>query len=225
MRNSYALLRGGIVAALVSSAIFVSGMAPASTVPVTSGPLNLTVSTIAYGSATPGANGNVSALGIPGSYTYADSFTADQAGHPVTGTANGFYDDWVFTISAATVNSVTSTIALTNALSIQGLAVELYSCTTNSCTTAVTGTPSGTYWTAQTLLNSGGVTIEQINAVGLAQGTYAIQVSGTATGNSGGSYSGNLNVDVPATVPLPGGLPLLSGGLLMLAGASLRRRG
>ena len=54
----------------------------------------------------------------------------------------------------------------------------------------------------------------------LAAGTYVLEVRGMATGTSGGSYSGTLNV---APVPLPATLPLLLSGLGLLGG--LLRRG
>lgn len=236
MSDQNTILRDGLRGLAASIALTLAGTALATTVPVTNGPLYNTVSTVAYGTASysgpanPNGGGNtgansgfISGLAIPGSYTYSDAFSSNQTGHPVAGTSNGFYDDWVFAVDAATVNTVTSTIALTNALQIQGLSVELFNCASNNCSAPVTGTPAGTYWTATTLVNGNGVTVEQISAVGLAQGTYAIQVTGTATGGTGGSYSGNLNVDLPP-VPVPGSLSLLAGGLALVAGVARRRR-
>lgn len=214
----------GAMVALVGCAGLLCGtpaLASYPVVPVSSGPLNLTVSNTGIGTSTPGADGNISDLSVPGSYTYANTFNANQTGNPYGTTGNGFYDDWVFQVSAATVNSITSTIALTNALSISGLNVELYDFNANGQLAPVTGTPAGSYWQAVTLVNAGGVTVEQINATGLAAGTYVLQVSGTANGTSGGSYSGTLNVDLP--VPLPGGLALMTGGVLLLAPFARRR--
>ena len=190
--------------------------------PVPSGNINLTTATYGIGSPSPLPNGNISMLGVPGTYHYGNSYDTDQTGHTVLATANGFYDDWVVSLTAAKLNTVTSTIALDSSLGISNLNVVLYDYTANGGLTPVTGTPTGSFWTATTLINSGGVTTEQIKVSSLAAGTYVLQVSGLANGQSGGSYSGTLNV-APVSTPLPAALPLLLSGLLGLVGLARRR--
>lgn len=201
----------------------IAAPAQAATVPVSSGNINLTAATYAVGAPSPLPNGNISLLSVPGTYHYGNSYDASQAGFTVLGTTNGFYDDWVVTLGAAALNTVTSTIALDASLGISNLNVELYNYTANGGLTPVTGTPSGTFWTATTLINSGGVTTEQIKISNLAAGTYVLQVSGLADGQFGGSYSGTLNV-APVTTPLPAALPLLLSGLLGFVGLGRRKR-
>jgi hypothetical protein len=164
------------------------------------------------------AYGTDSVLVTPGSYSYANTFGGGSGGGSVSQTLTaGFYDDFVFTITGGSADSVTSTINLRNILEIDGLQVALFSYSAGQ-QVPVTGSPLAAGW-SQTL--SGGVgTVAVISPTDLAPGSYALEVAGTVTGTAGGSYSGTLNL---APVPLPAGLPLLLSGLGVLGFWGRRR--
>jgi hypothetical protein len=172
----------------------------------------LSYTTTSIGTTGSGVN---TSLPVPGSYTYADTFAAGSGGTPVSGTPYGFFDDYLFTISGATADSITSTINLGGTLAISGLQVGLFSYV-NGQTLPIYGTtlPPGSVqvdgWS--TPINSGGTTgtVNVIPPTLLPSGSYVLEVLGTVTGSAGGSYSGVLNL---APVPLPAGLPLLLSGL------------
>jgi hypothetical protein len=164
-------------------------------------------------------SGTVNVFSVPGSGFYGDTFgtpTTTITASPLPG--YGFYDDFIFSIpTGASADSITSTISLSNVLSVNNLDVRLYNATGNS-PLPVLGTPVGTVIDG-TLTNVGGGMVDTLSAT-LAAGTYVLEVRGNVTGTSGGSYSGTLNV---APVPLPAALPLLLVGLGGL-GALLRQR-
>jgi hypothetical protein len=182
----------------------------------------LSYTTTSIGTTGSGAN---TSLPVPGSYTYADTFGAGSGATPVSGTPYGFFDDYLFTISGATADSITSTINLGSTLSINGLQVGLFSYV-NGQTLPIYGTtlPPGSVqvdgWS--TPINSGGTTgiVNVIPPTMLPSGSYVLEVLGTVSGSAGGSYSGVLNL---APVPLPAGLPLLLSGLGALGLYSRRR--
>jgi hypothetical protein len=153
-------------------------------------------------------NGGDSALATPGSYTYANTFGAGSGGGSVSSTlTDGFYDDYVFTITGASADSVTSTINLGNILAIDGLQVALFTFGTGQAV-PVAGSPLASGWSQA--LNGGVGTVAVISPIDLAPGSYVLEVAGTVTGTAGGSYSGSLNL---APVPLPAAFPLLLSGL------------
>lgn len=152
------------------------------------------------------------------SYFYGNTFPAATPIITASGTY-GFYDDYAFTVSSSSADSVTTTIDLGSALQISDLEVRLFSLS-NYDLFAANGTPDyGTItgeWDATT---SGSQAT--LSAVNLSAGTYVLEIRGDATGTSGGSYAGVLNV---TPVPLPTSLPLLLGGLGALALGLQRRR-
>ncbi len=167
------------------------------------------------------AYGTSTGLATPGSYSYSDTFLAGTGGKAVSANnPDGFYDDFVFTIAGATADSVTSTINLGNTLEIDGLQVALFSYSQGQ-SVPVAGSPLAAGWSSS--FNSGPAsgTISVIPNTILAAGSYVLEVEGTVTGSSGGTYSGSLNL---APVPLPAGLPLLLSGVAGLAFWSRRRR-
>jgi hypothetical protein len=176
----------------------------------------LSYTTTSIGTTGSGAN---TSLPVPGSYTYADTFGAGSGGTPVSGTPYGFFDDYLFTITGANADSITSTMNLGSTLAISGLQVGLFSYVPGQ-TLPVYGTtlPPGSVqvdgWS--TPINSGGATgtVNVIPPTLLPSGEYVLEVLGTVTGSAGGSYSGVLDL---APVPLPAGLPLLLSGLGALA--------
>lgn len=170
-------------------------------------------------------SGAINALSASSSSTYGHTFGSATAVIPGTiGLSSsvpggfGFYDDFLFTIPAASTNSIASTIGLSNILGIDNLQVRLYNAAQNS-PLPVLGTPNGTVIEGWTTLIAPGSSISVISPSSLSAGTYVLEVRGNVTGSAGGSYSGVLNV---SPVPVPGALWFFGsavGGLL-----ALRRR-
>jgi hypothetical protein len=133
-----------------------------------------------------------------------------------------FYDDYVFTVAAATVDSLTSEVDL-GSLSISNLEERVYSVAGNS-TLPVVGSPAGfqTNWTTPVSVSGGLATGMEtvLNPTTLAAGTYVLEIRGDVTGSAGGSYSGVLDLQ---PVPLPAALPLLLSGLGLLGGFARKR--
>jgi hypothetical protein len=169
-----------------------------------------------------GAFVNISQLAGPGNYTYSSTFTAAQTTF-VTGTSSGFYEDFVFTIGAGQVDTVTSSITLGNLLGISNMQVRLYDYNANGSvapllTTPVMGTAFDA-WSQMVSFPGGTTTTDVLPTTTLEAGTYVVEVRGTASGSSGGNFTGSLNL---APIPLP------AAGWLMLSGlgylAALRRK-
>ena len=188
------------------------------------GTLGLTVYSSA---ATSGGTGTIGALAIPGSYGYSNGYTKQSS--PFSGSF-GFYDDYVFTIAQGQVDSVSSSVTLGSTsnptLDITGLQARIYSFNANGIAPLTGSAVSGTVeqgWSSTTLFPGGGGGVNEtvIAPVTLSAGTYVLEIRGTADGSAGGTYSGNIAV---AAVPLPAGLPLLAGGLTLVAGLARRRR-
>jgi PEP-CTERM motif-containing protein len=134
-----------------------------------------------------------------------------------------FYDDYVFTVAAATVDSLTSAVDL-GSLSISNLEERVYSIAGNSTLPVVSGTPAGfqTDWTAPVNVPGNGATGMEtvLNPTTLAAGTYVLEIRGDVTGSAGGAYSGVLDLQ---PVPLPAAFPLLLSGLGLLGGFARKR--
>ncbi len=194
----------------------------AATVPVSNGGnLYLSESTTGSGGA---PFGNISGLTGAGNYTYSDSWTAPQS-TVVPGTSSGFYDDFVFTIGAGQVDSITSSISLGHMLGISGMQVRLYDYNANGeaaplLTTPVPGTAFDA-WSSTVAFPGGTTTVNVLQPTTLNAGTYVVEVRGTVNGTAGGNYTGSLNL---TPVPLPAGLPALVSGLGLLAAYGRRTR-
>lgn len=204
----------------VSLALASAVPASAATVPVgNGGSLYLSETTTGSGSS---PFGNESALATPGNYTYSDSWTAAQS-TVVPTTTSGFYDDFVFTIAAGQVDSITSSVSLGSMLGISGMQVRLYDYAANGDAAPLLTTPAAgsafDAWSSTVSFPGGTTTVNVLPATTLAAGTYVIEVRGTVTGSSGGNYTGSLDV---TPVPLPPSLPILLTGLGVLA-TSMRR--
>jgi hypothetical protein len=168
---------------------------------------------------------------VPGQYNYQNSFTAPTGSTAIPGSniyggpANGFLgpagfiDDYFFQIAPAQVDVVSSTIALGGVFSIGNLFARIYSVAANPGGLVLT-TPAGAVDYA-TVTPNGPATLVQINPVMLTSGSYVLEITGTATGSNGGSYTGTLNLN---PVPLPAALPLLLSGLGGLCGLLVAAR-
>jgi len=172
--------------------------------------------------------GFVNVESVPGTDNYGNSFVGPTGknliiGAPLTGGGFGFYDDYIFQITSATVNSLTSTITLGATSAIENLQVRLFALPAVYGTDAsiIAGNPPAiNAWT--TVINAGPTTItySALPDTTLAAGTYVMQVRGRVKSTAlNGSYSGVMNF---AVVPVPAAVWLF-GSALGLMGV-LRRR-
>jgi len=164
--------------------------------------------------------GGSSVLATPGSYGYSNSYSGGVGSTTIGGTSYGFYDDYVFQITGATADSVSSTISLGGSQAINNLDARIYSVTAGNSPLPVLGTPAGTVVESTDETGSCfGVTCSEavIPPTMLDPGTYVLEIRGTVAPTSG-AYSGVLNlasgdVNSNTTVPLPAALPLMVSGL------------
>ncbi|HEY4373064.1 MAG TPA: FxDxF family PEP-CTERM protein [Burkholderiales bacterium] len=147
----------------------------------------------------------------PFSATYGDSFTSK---------VGDFVDDFVFTIApGGTFNTIAATIDLGTLFQITGLEARLF----QGSGPFVSGTtPLEQAWSSP-ISGTPGVNgdVLVISPTTLAAGTYSLELRGTVTGDSGGSYSGALNL---APVPEPGTYALMLAGLGLMGFIAARRR-
>jgi hypothetical protein len=208
-----------LLSALLMSAVAV-GYAP-----VASAALDLTHSYLS--STTDVGNGVTAVLSVPGSTSYAHTFTAPTTTIPGSpGSGFGFYDDFLITIAGASTNSITSTIDFSGILQINNLQVRLYNAAGN--TFPVLGAPYNCPGVGCTLIDAWSTpvnygpttgTVSVLPTTLLSAGTYVLEVRGNVVGAEGGGYSGVLNV---AAVPVPAAAWLFGSGLIGLV--SLRRK-
>ncbi|MGD9841860.1 MAG: FxDxF family PEP-CTERM protein [Steroidobacteraceae bacterium] len=150
-------------------------------------------------------------------YTLPGSISASNP------TGSEFYDDYVFTIDASSLSSITATIDLGSVFDINNLNVRLFSwngnAESNSTPTVTIGAPVGGVLQAWTYATGTG-DVAVINQTNVTAGTYVLQVRGNTDGSNGGTYVGQLQV---TPVPLPAALPLLLSGLGLLGLMGKRR--
>jgi len=156
--------------------------------------------------ATPTPPGDLGNLSIPVSINYGNTFLSSST--------TQFYDDYLFNISTASVDSITSTISLGTYFGIDGLEARLF----NS---------SGTLekWSTPISINQSGIneTVAVISPINLGSGDYTLEVRGIVSGSAGGSYAGTLNIAPAAPVPEMAQWVMLLMGLLMATFAIARR--
>jgi hypothetical protein len=207
------------------SVVLAAGLA-ISYIPVASAAIDLTHSFVS--STTDTGNNIIDVLPVPGSFAYTHSFNAPTSTIPGSpGAGFGFYDDFVFQISSASTNSVTSTIDIPGYLGINGLQVRLYNAAGNSF--PVLGAPVGCPGVGCTLIDAWStaipvgygstLTYAVLPTTVLSAGTYVLEVRGNVVGLAGGSYSGVLNI---APVPVPATLWLFGSALAGLV--AVRRK-
>lgn len=208
-------LKGNLKLFAVSSMIYLgasSGIGFADT-------LSLSYSETASGTV---GSGTINTLPVPSSYYYGNTYYAPTTTIP--GSSYGFYDDFIFSITGAVGNSVTSSINESSLLDFSDIQVRLFDAN-GQTTLPVLGTPTGpVIYASSSIINYGpGVsgTLNVIPDTMLGPGTYVLEVYGDVSGTSGGSYSGTLNL---APVPLPSSLSLMLAGLGLLAGLFYTRK-
>ena len=171
-------------------------------------------------------------LAVPGLYQYLNSF-GQQSGTPLATSSVGAYDfmdSYRFVIGAnASGDNLVASLGLGNIVAMSNLQFRLYKVSDSTTidgttpTPVIPGVPAGaqviTSWTGATGTDSAATTITK-SFTGIQSGTYILDVAGQATGSSGGSYLGSLNL---TPVPLPAALWLLASGLGGL-GVLVRRR-
>lgn len=170
---------------------------------------------------------SLTGLGAVNSYsgaaqdTYTHTFNAPTTPFfpDTSSTSYGFYDDYRFSISAGTFDSITSTISLGSLLGINNLQARIYMDNGEALPllgapppgSGITVTPG---WGSSFSAGPGATgTVSLINATTLGAGNYVLEIRGTAVGSLGGSYTGQFNLSPVAPVPLPAALPLLVSGL------------
>ena len=158
---------------------------------------------------------NLSVGPLPTSLNYGDSFAAAS-----TGTT--FFDAYYFTIPAGTANTVASSINLSSILGLTNLRARLYAGNVNDTTNTVPNLISN--W--GTVANFGAVNVETVvlDPVTLLAGSYTLQIKGTVTGLSGGSYAGVLNIANPAPVPETETYAMFLAGLGIMSAIARRRK-
>lgn len=201
--------------------LFSAALLTCSAISAQAATLALSYSTTATGTTGAGAITNLSA----GTYLFGDALGSltQTVYTPTSGQGAGvnfeFYDDFVFTVSGATVSTVTTTLNLDNYFHIDNLMVRIYSAAGNPILPAL-GTPSGTEIDANSFAGPiFGNTIAFGSNTPLSAGTYVLEVRGAVSGDFGGNYIGALKV---APVPIPGSTWLMGSAVLGLIGA--RRR-
>ncbi|HVW68912.1 MAG TPA: hypothetical protein VHB68_08040, partial [Steroidobacteraceae bacterium] len=181
-------------------------------------PMSVTAESLATGVAG-GASvgGGTSFSQLPATGIFGNGFSCSSCASSVLlsdgGNNYNYYDDYVFTVAASTIDAVSSTIDLGQSLSLDNLQMRLYSAPADNSSLNIpvlTGTPPGLLsgsaatggWSTPLDFNAGGSSgqISVLNNIMLGTGTYVLEIRGDVTGASGGSYSGTLNL---TPVPLP----------------------
>lgn len=152
-------------------------------------------------------------LAVPSSLNYGQTYSG-----PLT----QFYDDYLFTIPASTVNTIAVSLNLQNLLGIDQLQGRLYSGTASDITSGRVSSGLLQAWSTAIPISVAGTTgtAAIIDPISLGAGSYILEVRGNVTGLAGGSYSGVLNV---APVPIPAAAWLLGSGLAGLFALGRRR--
>jgi len=164
-------------------------------------------------------------LAVPGQYTFTDTFTAPQTATLGTSAVGSydFQDSYRFSVAAgATGDTLVAQLGLPPTFDMTNLQFRLYDVTAaSSMTPVVGGVPPGSVMLTPWLGPQAGQSAISASFSGIVGGdTYILDVAGIASGTSGGTYIGQLNL---APVPLPAAAWLLAAGLGVV-GAALRRR-
>jgi hypothetical protein len=190
-----------------------------------SGGLTYSYQYVAPNSTTPAVGDNYD-LAVPGEYTFTDTFTTPQSPTQNLGTSSvgayDFQDSYQFTVgTSASGDTLLASLGLGTLYNIANLQFRLYEVASATTQPIVGGIPAGsTPVTAWMGLAPGDNSITA-SFIGIQSGTYMLDVAGIASGTSGGSYIGSVDLQ---PVPLPAAIWLMLSGLGGL-GALARKRG
>jgi hypothetical protein len=159
-------------------------------------------------------SGNTYSLAVPGQYTFTNSFTSQQTQTLGTSSAGAydFQDSYEFTVGAsASGDTLVAQLGLPPTFDISNLQLRLYEVPSASTVPTVGPLPSGdTSVTSWMGIPTGQNSIDASFSNIQGGETYVLDVAGIASGSSGGTYFGQLNL---APVPLPAAALLLLSGV------------
>lgn len=155
---------------------------------------------------------DLGAQAVPSILSFGNTFAAPLS---------PFYDNYMFSITTASVDSISASINFGNFLGINNLQSRLYS----GSTMTAAGQPGGSliatsYVYSGTIAGLSG-TFAVIDPIALNSGNYTLQVSGDVTGTGGGIYAGVLNI---SPVPEAGEWAMMLSGLSLIGFIAARRR-
>jgi hypothetical protein len=190
-----------------------------------SGSLSYSYQYVAPNSTTPAVGDNYD-LAVPGQYTFTDTFSTPQSLTQNLGTSSvgayDFQDSYQFTVgTSASGDTLLASLGLGTLYNITNLQFRLYQVASATTQPIVGGIPAGsTPVTAWMGLVPGNNSMTA-SFSGIQSGTYMLDVAGIASGTSGGSYIGSVDLQ---PVPLPAALWLMLSGLGGLGALSRKRR-
>ena len=164
-------------------------------------------------------------LSVPGQYTFLDQFLTQQPSSPNLASSSvgpyDFQDSYRFTIGQGAGGDVlTASLSSGSAFDISSLQFRLYSVPSSSTAPLVGGLPPGASLVQSWIGAPAGSNSIVATFAGIQTGTYILDIAGIASGTSGGTYVGQL--DLVSAVPVPAALWLF-GSALALAGTRVRR--
>ncbi|WP_198288897.1 FxDxF family PEP-CTERM protein [Methylotenera sp. 1P/1] len=151
---------------------------------------------------------------LPASLTYSNTFTSSDSG-------TTFWDDYIFTITDGSVNSVTSSINLDSILGVSDLRARLYKGSTHQTAAIAPNELISAWGTTVNYSPTVSSTTVVLNPLTLSAGTYTLQIKGIVSGSAGGSYAGLLNIATP--VPEPETYAMLLCGMGLIGFMAKRR--
>ncbi len=190
-----------------------------------SGGMTYSYQYVAPNSTTPAVGDNYD-LAVPGQYTFTDTFTTPQSSSQNLGTSSvgayDFQDSYQFTVgTSASGDTLLASLGLGTLYDISNLQFRLYQVAGATTQPIVGGIPAGsTLVTAWMGLAPGDNSMTAAFS-GIQSGTYMLDVAGIATGTSGGSYIGSVDLQ---PVPVPAALWLMLSGLGGLGALARKRR-
>jgi hypothetical protein len=180
---------------------------------------------IAPNSTTPAVGDNYD-LAVPGQYTLTDTFTTQQSSAQNLGISSvgayDFQDSYQFTVgTSASGDTLLASLGFGTSFDIANLQFRLYEVAGAATQPIVGGIPAGSTLVSSWTGLAPGDNSMTTSFSGIQSGTYILDIAGIASGTSGGTYVGSVNLQ---PVPLPAALWLMLSGLGGLGAVSRRRR-